>query len=203
MNRKTYIKICGLTRLCDADAVNRFRPDYAGLVFCDKSRRYVDPGQARLLRQRIDPSILTAGVFVDAPMELIRSIYRQGTIRIAQLHGSEDDTYIEFLRKSEPGLEIWKAFRLGEAGEAQLSEAAASRADQILLDHGAGSGSCFDWYSVGHFTRPFILAGGLTPENIADARSVLAPFMVDLSSGVETDGWKDPDKIRKAVLACL
>ncbi|MBE0601883.1 MAG: phosphoribosylanthranilate isomerase, partial [Firmicutes bacterium] len=121
------------------------------------------------------------------------------TISVAQLHGIEDDLTVAALRKAAPGLIIWQAFKLRSAGN--LPRAAQSLADLVLLDGGAGEGKVFDWRLAAAFPRPFILAGGLTPEIIPEAIRTLHPVMVDLSTGVETDGVKDPAKIRAAVRA--
>lgn len=193
------IKICGLFRLEDASAVNAAQPDYAGFVFYAKSKRFVTPGLAKALRAAIDPSIRTAGVFVDAPIEQIVKLYQSGIISVAQLHGGEDDKYIAVLRKAAPGMEIWQAFKVRTADD--LNRAAQSPADRVLLDGGAGNGKAFDWVLAASFPRPFILAGGLTPETIPEAIVALWPAMVDLSTGVETSGVKDPDKIQAAVRA--
>ncbi len=193
------IKICGLFRPEDARAANAAMPDYAGFVFCETSRRCVAPEQARKLRAALHADIRTVGVFVDAPPERIAQLYLDGIITIAQLHGGEDVAYIQALREACPALEIWQAFRVRTADD--LEKAAASAADRVLLDGGAGGGQPFDWALVKGFPRPFILAGGLTPETIPDAVARLRPFAVDISSGVETDGVKDADKITAAVRA--
>jgi phosphoribosylanthranilate isomerase len=194
----TKIKVCGLFRPCDADFANRAMPDYAGLVFCEKSRRNVSPGRARALRAKIDPAIRVVGVFVDAPIGDIARFHREGIFEIVQLHGSEDAGYIARLRAAIPGAEIWKVYKIRTS--ADLGEAAESKADLVLLDGGAGAGARFDWELIRAFPRPFILAGGLTPENIPEALA-LHPCAVDLSSGVEKDGDKNEVLIRAAVAA--
>lgn len=195
----TKIKICGLTRLADAEAVNRAMPDYAGFVFYEKSRRCVSAKQACALRKMIHPSVQTVGVFVDAEPETIAALCRDGTIDAIQLHGSEDSRCIARLREMLPGYEIWQAFRVRAPGD--LKGAAASGADMVLLDSGGGTGARFDWALAEGFPRPFVLAGGLTPENIPDAITWLHPYAVDVSSGVETGGVKDAEKICAAVRA--
>ncbi len=196
---QTKIKICGLFRPRDADAVNAASPDYAGFVFYEKSRRCVTPAAARALRTAIRESIRTVGVFVDAPIEDIARCCANGTIAVAQLHGGENALYIAALRARCPGLEIWRAYRI--RAEADVAAAARSTADLVLLDGGAGDGKPFDWSLITGFPWPFILAGGLTPETIPEAIARLHPFAVDLSSGVETDGAKDEAKIMAAVNA--
>lgn len=195
----TKIKVCGLFRTQDAEAVSMAMPDYAGFVFYEKSRRYIAPEAARALRRIIPPDVLTAGVFVDAPSSRITALYREHTISVIQLHGGESADVIAALREAVPDAVIWKAYRIRT--EKDLEDAAASAADTVLLDNGTGTGQCFDWSLIRSFPRPFILAGGLTPENIPDAVVRFHPYAVDLSSGVETDGLKDQAKILSAVAA--
>lgn len=193
------IKICGLFRLEDARAVNAAMPDYAGFVFHVNSRRCVTPKQAKELRQALRGEIVTVGVFVNAPPEQIAALYDDGIISVAQLHGSEDDAYIDTLRKLLPAMEIWQAFKVTDGQ--MLIKAAQSKADRVLLDGGAGEGRPFRWELAAAFPRPFILAGGLTSETIPEAIRRLRPFAVDISTGVETGGMKDARKIKAAVRA--
>ena len=195
----TQIKICGLTREADIDYVNEARPDYIGFILnFPKSRRNLSPEQAAALKSRLSPEIRAVGVFVDRPAEeVIRAAETVG-LDVIQLHGHEDDAYIAALRE-RTNLPVWKAFRVRSA--ADLSAAERSSADEILLDNGYGTGEAFDWSLAGGFNRPFLLAGGLTPERIPQAIRALHPKLVDISSGVETDGVKDRDKILAAVRA--
>lgn len=195
----TKIKICGLFRQCDADAVNEAMPDYAGFVFHAKSRRAVTEETAEKLRSVLHPAIETVGVFVDASLEQIERLYRNKIISIIQLHGNEDAAMIEQLRKCIPKVVIWQAFKI--QSKADLQKAEESSADKILLDHGAGTGVAFDWSLLDGISRDFILAGGLSPNNIPFAIAKHHPDAVDLSSGVETDGVKDREKIMAAVTA--
>ena len=196
----TKIKICGLFRPCDIDYVNAARPDWCGfIVNFPKSRRNRTPDQVRTLRERLDPAVVPVGVFVDRPAEEAAGLLNDGTISVAQLHGQEDEDYVAALRALAPGKEIWKAFQI--SSPADLQRAAAFPADRVLLDSGQGSGRAFDWSLLGDFPRPYLLAGGLTPGNLRDAIRALRPFGVDLSSGVETDGLKDFEKIQAAVAA--
>lgn len=188
------VKICGIFRECDAEYINAAMPDYVGFVFYRRSRRYVTEEQAQKLRSRIDSRIPTVGVFVDEPTEYILSLYDKGIINIAQLHGHETDKDIEFIKSERPNLEIWKAFKIRSAEDAKAAEKSA--ADRILLDNGYGTGECFDWAYLREVGRPFILAGGLTVENIDRALENISPWGVDVSSGAETDGVKDYEKIR-------
>ena len=194
------IKICGLFRPCDIDYVNEARPDWCGFIIdFPRSHRSVTPDQVRSLRAGLDPAIVPVGVFVDRPAEEAAALLNDGTIQVAQLHGREDAAYIAALRALAPGKEIWKAFKVRSPED--LAAAAASSADRILLDNGYGTGQSFDWSLAGSVTRPFLLAGGLTSENIPDAVARLHPYGLDLSSGVETDRLKDRDKILAAVAA--
>ena len=176
----TRIKICGLSRPQDVACVNQAKPDWCGFVVnFPKSRRSVTPDQLRSLRRELDPSVVPVGVFVDQPVEVVTDLLNRGIISIAQLHGGEDEDYTAALRAAAPGKEIWKAFQV----------------------RGQGTGRTFDWSLLRHFPRPYLLAGGLDPENLPTAIRTLRPYGVDLSSGVETDGLKDFTKIQAAVAA--
>lgn len=191
------IKICGLTRLIDVDAVNALKPDYVGFVFAPTSKRRVTPDQAAELKRALDPAIKAVGVFVDETPENVAKLLDVGAIDLAQLHGSEDDVYIQELRQltTKP---IIKAFRV--RSEQDVLDAEKSAADHILLDAGAGTGTTFDWSLLRAVCRPYFLAGGLNRDNI-DAALELNPFAVDVSSGVETDGLKDQQKMAEFVAA--
>lgn len=189
----TKIKICGLTRAQDIQAANALQLDYIGFVFAPKSKRFVAPEQAKQLRQQLAPGIQAVGVFVNAPPEQIAALLADGTIDIAQLHGQEDAAYIARLR-SLTRAPIWQAFRIENTED--ISRANASPADLVLLDHGAGgTGERFDWTLLHGMARPFVLAGGLTPQNAAEAIAQARPYAVDASSGCETNGVKDPAKM--------
>jgi len=190
------VKICGLSRLCDIAAVNAARPDYAGFVFA-KSRRQVSIEQALLLRGALDAGIVPVGVFVDGPVEDIVSAVRSGAIEVVQLHGQEGVDYIERL-KMAVDTPVIKAVTLKNKGDA--GKWASSAADYLLFDGArAGSGRSFDWDLTAGAKKPFFLAGGLSPGNVEDAARRVRPFGVDVSSGVETDGFKDPLKIEEFV----
>ena len=195
----TKIKICGLYRTKDIDYVNKARPDWCGFIInFPQSHRNLTPDQVRELRAGLSNYVNTVGVFVDRPAEEVAALLNDGTIAVAQLHGHEDDGYITRLRTLARG-EIWKAFKIRSA--ADLEAANASAADMVLLDNGYGTGQTFEWSLAGGVKRPFLLAGGLTPENIPDAIWQLHPAGLDISSGVETNKVKDFDKIQAAVAA--
>lgn len=189
----TKLKICGLFREEDIGYANEVHPEYAGFVFA-RSRRQVSREMVRELRKLLDPSILTVGVFVDEEIERILEILSDETISIIQLHGNEDEEYIAKLREKTSAL-IIKAVRPFSREEVQKSE--SSMADYILFDSGAGTGKTFDWSLLEGFKREYFLAGGLNQANMADAIELLHPFAVDLSSGVETDGFKDLEKMKE------
>ncbi len=193
------IKICGLYRGEDIEAVNRYQPDYAGFVFYPPSHRYVSKSQMQVWRERLDRRIPAVGVFVDLPEQEVADYWKEGLIQILQLHGHENEKYIHKLRELAPGCEVWKAFRIRTA--ADLETAQASSADHVLLDNGYGTGQCFDWKLMKNrgLSRPFLLAGGLNAENIGEAARNFSPWGLDVSSGAETDKKKDPEKIRKII----
>ena len=196
----TRIKICGLSRPQDVEYVNRSRPDWCGFVInFPQSRRNVSAEQARSLRAGLAPEIIPVGVLVDRPVEEAADLLNCGVVAAVQLHGREDGDYVAALRAKAPGKEIWQAFQV--RGPADLERALGSGADRILLDGGQGNGRAFDWSLLRSFPRPYILAGGLTPENLPEAIRTLHPFGVDLSTGVERDGCKDFVKIQAAVAA--
>jgi len=202
------IKICGLFRAEDIDHVNEARPDYAGFVFAE-SRRQVSPGQAGQLRSRLADGIVPVGVFVDAPPETIAGLYRDGIIGIAQLHGSEDEEYIAKL-KDICGIPVIKALitppLLGAANrrfDASLrEELGINLIEYFLVDSGAGSGKTFNWELLEEhqFDKPWFLAGGINLDNIEKAMA-LEPYAIDVSSGAETDGIKDRQKILQLIKA--
>ncbi len=189
----TKIKFCGLRRAADIDAVNELQPDYIGFVFAEKSRRAVSRETAAELKKRLRPEISAVGVFVNAPEETVAELLNARIIDKAQLHGQEDAEYIATLRHltDKP---IIQAFRISVREDAE--KAMGSPADLILLDAGAGDGKTFAWELAESVRRPYFLAGGLTPENAAEAIEQLHPYALDVSSGIETDGVKDGDKMR-------
>ena len=196
----TKIKICGLFQSQDMDYINEAQPDWCGFILnFPKSHRNVTVERLRALRARLAQGVTPVGVFVDQPVETVAALLGEGLISIAQLHGHEDATYIAALRALAPGKPIWRAFQVRGAADAR--EAEDCPADLVVLDGGQGAGQVFDWSLIREIRRPFLLAGGLTPENIPQAVQALHPYGVDLSSGVETDRQKDRSKILAAVAA--
>ena len=188
----TLVKICGLTRPEDIDAVNSLSPDMAGFVFYGPSRRCVTRDSARELGSGLDPSIVKVGVFVDEDPLVIADLVGSGIIDAVQLHGVEDGAYIHGLRRLVDAPVI-KTFLVRNRGD--IEAANRSDADYVLLDSDMGSGRTFDWSLLEDMDRDYILSGGLNPGNIHDAVEMLHPYGVDVSSGVETDGRKDPLKM--------
>lgn len=188
----TKIKFCGLSRPCDIEAANELGADYIGFVFWPGSKRYVTIEQAAELKKRLSEEIKAVGVFVDEAPERVADLLERGVIDIAQLHGKEDESYIERLREltDHP---IIRAVKVKSRDD--LERAAGSTADYLLLDAGAGDGAVFDWSVAKGIGRPYFLAGGLAPQNAREAIRALHPYAVDVSSGIETDGRKDREKM--------
>ena len=194
----TKIKLCGLSRQCDIEWANELKPDYIGFIFWSKSKRNVSPERAKELKALLSPDIKAVGVFVDEPIENIAKLLSDNIIDLAQLHGSEDEEYIARLRtlSDKP---IIKAFLLKSKEDAKRAE--KSTAEHILLDSGMGTGKGFDRSLLKNISRPYFLAGGLYPENVGIAVDTLSPYAVDVSSGIETDNFKDRNKMAAFVNA--
>ena len=191
---KIRIKLCGLTRPSDIEAANSLSSDYIGFVFAKKSRRYVSLERVKGLKELLHPGILAVGVFVDEEPEEVAALLTAGVIDLAQLHGKEDEAYIGRLRAltEKP---LIKAFSV--RGAADIEKACESSADFVLLDAGeGGTGTAFDRELLTGMNRPYFLAGGLTPSNVGEIAGRWRPYGVDVSSGIETDGRKDAEKMR-------
>lgn len=190
------VKICGLSRLVDIDIVNKERPDYCGFIInYPKSKRNLSPEDLSPLLARLGTHISPVGVFVDQPLDLVAGILNRTKIAVAQLHGKEDNEYISRLRlkTSKP---IWQAFEV--TGIEDIDRAVNSQADLVLLDAGKGAGLAFDWTLLEGFPRPFALAGGLRLDKLERALRTGASLL-DVSSGVESGGKKDPEKVKSFV----
>lgn len=190
------IKICGLTRPEDIDCVNRLMPDYIGFVFWPQSRRHVDRRQAAQLKAMLSPEIQAVGVFVDAPMEEVAALLDEGIIDMAQLHGEETEEDIRCLKRVT-GKPVIKAVKVRSRRDVEAW--LGSAADYLLFDSGMGSGQTFDWSLLEGAHRPYFLAGGLGPDNLEQVLVQGGSYGVDLSSSLETDGRKDPEKIRRVM----
>lgn len=189
------IKLCGLTRSQDILAANACLPDYIGFVFA-KSRRQITPHRAYELRTLLSSRIQAVGVFVDADHEEIISLYQNGIIDFVQLHGSEDERYITELKDACP-CPVIKAVRV--QSKKDILKAQDLPCDFLLLDtyvQGSlgGSGRAFDHSIIPPLTKPFFLAGGINAHNIVQAMRA-NPYAIDVSSGIETDGSKDEQKM--------
>lgn len=195
----TKIKLCGLTRECDIEAANACCPEYIGFVFAQKSSRYLNWEEAARLRRKLLPNISPIGVFVDAPLEKIIKMLDKGIIDGVQLHGNETEEQIEWLQKrtEKP---VLKAFSV--RSEQDIKKANESKADYILLDsREGGTGIPFDWNLLKYAERPYFLAGGIGLNNINMIMEKYQPYGVDISSGIETKGYKDPEKMAAFVAA--
>ena len=189
----TKTKICGLKSMDDISYVNELKPEYIGFVFLKGRARYVTPLQAAEMQQALDPSITPVGVFVNEPVSQVVSLFQNGVIRIAQLHGNENEAYVKEL-KDLCNCPVMKAFIVKTKDD--VKKALAFPCDYLLLDNGMGTGEAFDWSLIQGIEKPFFLAGGLNPENVAEAIELTHPYAVDVSSGVETDGKKDYSKVK-------
>ena len=200
-------KFCGLKRPQDIEIVNRLKPDYIGFVFFKKSKRNVEREEAGRLKEKLDPKIKAVGVFVDEDKEFIAGLANENIIDIIQLHGNEDEKYIGQLRTLTDA-KIIKAFQIKneDAGdESRLQEKIkaidASTADMVLIDSGQGTGSAFNWEILKKIKWPYFLAGGLSTDNIEEAVRDIRPYAIDVSSGIETDGVKDEEKMTTIIEA--
>ena len=220
------IKICGLSREQDIDYVNEARPDYCGFVFAE-SKRQVSPARAAGLKRRLAAGVTAAGVFVNAPIGEIAALYRDGVINIAQLHGDESGEYIARLKEAGgdtpiPVIQVIKSISLNsnhgvhgvrkifnslslknsKLSAGQQYSVVNSSGDYYLIDSGSGSGETFDWNLLKSLDidKPWFLAGGINLSNIGRAMAI-NPYGIDISSGAETDGVKDREKILQLTAA--
>lgn len=194
----TKIKIGGLCRLEDVDFVNEAKPDFAGVVLCKRYAWGIGLEQARAIRKRLNPDIPLVGLFVnDQYMDVLVALY-QGVIDIAQLQGTESEEYIQDL-KMMSRKRVIKACQVDSTDVLPYAE--RSSADYILMgtEPGPNLDRLMDWSLLKEMKRPYILSGGLNPENLSDAIETLHPWGVNLSTGVETNGVKDREKILAAV----
>ncbi|MBQ4170592.1 MAG: phosphoribosylanthranilate isomerase [Ruminococcus sp.] len=194
----TKIKLCGLSRIEDIEAANMLKPDFIGFVFASKSKRRVSHLKAAELKSKLNPETKAVGVFLDDDLDTVGALMNLGIVDMVQLHGSEDEEYIAKLRAitDKP---IIKAFIINNENDVRLAE--ESSADYILLDGGKGEGRAFNWKLLEEIKRPFFLAGGLNTDNAEAAVADLHPFAVDVSTGIETDGVKDKEKMTAFVAA--
>lgn len=197
----TKIKICGIRREEDIDIVNDLRPEYVGFVFAP-SRRRISLKEAANLSRRLHPDICPVGVYVNAGTEDVVRAAELGVIRMVQLHGQESAAQIRELKALLPaGVPVMKAVSM-ETGQ-ELKRWQDSEADYLLLDAGsAGGGQLFDHRLLERaeeIRKPWFLAGGMNPDNAPEAIRRFTPYGIDVSSGVETDGYKDRKKVEMMI----
>ena len=206
------IKMCGISKVETIPAIVDAKPDYMGLVFAP-SKRQVTVEQANTLAEELhkvyvkkygsdteqdkDDTIKTVGVFVNETVDNLVTIANEANLDAVQLHGDEDETFIQSL-KERTNVEVWKAVQIRSV--ADVEEWIDSSADMILFDayhkdERGGTGEVFDWSSLDEFERPFMLAGGIDSTNVARAIRTVRPYGIDTSSGIETNGVKDDEKI--------
>lgn len=194
--KKPLIKICGLRRVEDAELINAFDVSFAGLVFA-KSKRRIDIETAIQIKAALRDDIKTVGVFADMETNEVRHIAESVGLDIVQLHSDESPEYCSLFKD----MTVWKALAVKDEGS--LKKACEYDVCGFLLDaydknERGGTGKCFKWELAAEFAKKHytVLAGGISPENIKEAIAVVSPDVVDLSSSVETDGFKDYNKVK-------
>ena len=206
------VKMCGISKVETIPAVVEAKPDYMGLVFAP-SKRQVTVEQAKILIEELhrgyakkygsdtehdkNDTIKTVGVFVNETVDNLVTIANEANLDAVQLHGDEDETFIQSL-KERTNVEVWKAIQIRTAADTE--KWIDSSADMLLFDayhkdERGGTGEVFDWSSLDAFERPFMLAGGIDSTNVARAIRTVRPYGIDISSGIETNGVKDDEKI--------
>lgn len=201
------IKLCGMMRECDIEYANEAQPDYVGFVFAGNKRR-VSHDTAEKFRKKLSDNIKAVGVFVDEDVSAVAGLLKKGIIDIAQLHGSEDSEYIAELKRLA-GCKVIKAVRVSTGEE--IKKAHKLDADYLLFDSykkgiPGGTGETFRWDIIDRAygaipaeeRKPYFLAGGINTGNVCSA-AALSPFGIDISTGIETDGLKDRDKMIEIV----
>ena len=207
------VKMCGISMVETIPAVVEARPDYMGLVFAP-SKRQVTIDKAKILVEELhrgyakkygsdtehdkNDTIKTVGVFVNETVDNLVTIANETNLDAVQLHGDEDEAFIQSLKECT-NVEVWKAVQIRSTADAE--KWIDSSADMLLFDayHKAergGTGEVFDWSCLDEFERPFMLAGGIDSTNVARAIRTVRPYGIDISSGIETDGVKDDEKIK-------
>ena len=207
------VKMCGISKVETIPAVVEAKPDYMGFVFAP-SKRQVTVDQAKILVEELhrgyakkygsdtehdkNGTIKTVGVFVNETVENLVTIANEANLDAVQLHGDEDEAFIQSL-KERTNVEVWKAVQIRSV--ADVEKWIDSSADMLLFDayhkdERGGTGEVFDWSSLDAFERPFMLAGGIDSTNVARAIRTVRPYGIDISSGIETNGVKDDEKIK-------
>ncbi len=190
------VKICGIKRLKDALVAVEAGADAIGLNFWPPGRRYISPQSAQAISRALPPFVSRVGVFADEDPATIREIADRCGLDALQLHGDETPEFCgQFDRPVIKGIKVRDASSLRQLARYQV---AAFLLDAHVPGEMGGTGQAFDW-SLAVAAKPpgpVILSGGLTPENVTTAIRAASPYAVDVASGVETDGEKDPEKIR-------
>lgn len=216
------VKMCGISNVETIPAIIDAKPDYMGLVFAP-SKRQVTVEQAKTLVEELykqnvvgnnseveqtepvtsldtasSETIKTVGVFVNETVENLLKIAEEVKLDVIQLHGDEDESFIQIL-KEQSNVEVWKAVQVRSAADAE--KWIDSSADMLLFDayhkdERGGTGEVFDWSSLDEFERPFMLAGGIDSTNVARAIRTVRPYGIDISSGIETNSVKDDEKMK-------
>lgn len=197
------VKMCGMKRVEDIAYANEVRPDAIGYIFFKKSKRYVTADQARDLDQKLDQKIKSVGVFVNETIENVVEIAKKVPLDIIQLHGDEDLDYINDL-KTKIDLPLWKAVRVKDTLD--IKKAEQLPVDRLLLDTfteekdmygGTGKVMNYELIPEEGISKPFFIAGGLHRNNIKEIIEKVHPYGIDISSGIETDGYKDLTKMKE------
>ncbi len=195
------VKLCGLRRLEDIEYVNEFMPDYVGFIFAENSKRTVTIEQAKELSKNLSCYIQKVGVFVNQPAQYIKKAVDEVGLNVYQLHGDEDYDYIQQISNIVDA-DIWKAVRVRSSEDIAFADNLG--VDAILLDSFSsgqygGTGKLADWNTItkAKIDTRFFLAGGLYENNIINAIKTVKPYGVDISGGIETDGFKDRLKIKR------
>ena len=194
------VKICGISHDVEIGIMNELMPDYVGFNFCSKSKRFIAPEHAGLLRSKLKKGIKAVGVFENVKLEQIALTVETAGLDLVQLRGNETGEYIAALREYIK-CPIIRSFRVSSAMEAE--RAMYSTADYVMLDSGAGGGTKFDWKLIGSSKRrPYFLKGGLNPDNVQQALELSPlPYALDVSTGVESGSLKDYRKVMKFLQA--
>lgn len=193
----TLVKLCGLRSIDDIQYANDACPDMAGMIMAPGFRRSILKEQAKIMVGELSDDIRSVGVFVDQDLDDVIETARFVGFDTVQLHGSEDEEYITAVRSSL-GIPVIKSFGISED---QLSLARGTSADMVLVDPGRGSGETFDLSLLNGIGRSIIIAGGLTPDNVGETIRRVRPYGVDTSSGIESEGSKDREKMIRFVSA--
>ena len=194
------VKICGICHEVEIGIMNELMPDFVGFVFVPKSRHFIAPEHASLLRSKLRRGIQSVGVFANESLRSVAMCVEVAGLNMVQLHGNETSEYIAALREYIR-CPIIKVYKVSQPIDAE--KASYSTADYVMLDGGsAGDGKIFNWSLIGKMRRKFFLSGGLTPENIQQALNLESqPYGVNVSSGVEANRTKDYRKVMKFILS--